>query len=36
MQCLGHLAAPCKTLLGDDKLLQLLRKILVAGELVSS
>ena len=31
MQCLGHLALPCKHLLGDEKLVQLFEKILSAG-----
>ena len=31
MQCLGHLARPCKVILGEEKLLQLFKKILVAG-----
>ncbi|XP_063679382.1 DNA-dependent protein kinase catalytic subunit-like isoform X2 [Bolinopsis microptera] len=34
MQCLGHLAHPCKVILGEEKLLQLFKKILVAGESV--
>ena len=31
MQCLGHLAPPCKHLLGDERLMQLFKKILSAG-----
>lgn len=31
MQCLGHLAKPCSVLLDQDRLVQLFKKILVAG-----